>query len=532
MSQIAEIRKNDSLSEQQKQERIALVQKDAQEKMTFYAQENNSIRTNLEQSTYDNMIDLMGNSEINYGDMIQGMNSESQNFIDKFNSNPDSVMNMFNEAIQNMQDKATEYDEKIANVVEAAGLNFGNLKSAIDPVVQNEAAMVTNNDALISSMDSTIAKATVWKTTLGNIESWWKGVYDQTSDALTKAQEYLTFKLTNDLNDIQNNPPEDPPNKGGGEDPLPKNLFKNPGTPGNEGGYSKLPKSSTDDEDISETNDYSKIFGAMKNNFTSWLGRKGISDNFNSLFTQKNPSLTARQSAILLAYLADKSESSKVGKKINGQGRLSASDFKSFFKTNFGITPSDDFVNTYYTNLLSDTNPLLFKTIVDNKQSKAWDSWSHYTSLDGPAACYLTKKDIEKHLSILKFNTGGYTGDWNSSDGKLAVLHEKKLVLNKDDTENMLKTLEFSRTMSELVQNNVLATLNSQKQYLNSIQQQMSNTTKTYQQKILEMATQALEQQVKIEANFPGVTSHEEIEQAFLNLVNLATQKALKYNKN
>jgi hypothetical protein len=38
--------------------------------MTFYAQENNSIRTNLEQSTYDSMVDLMGNSEINYSDMI------------------------------------------------------------------------------------------------------------------------------------------------------------------------------------------------------------------------------------------------------------------------------------------------------------------------------------------------------------------------------------------------------------------------------------------------------------------------------
>ena len=144
-------------------------------------------------------------------------------------------------------------------------------------------------------------------------------------------------------------------------------------------------------------------------------------------------------------------------------------------------------------------------------------------------------KRYEGKYRINSFDTGGYTGDWHSSDGKLAVLHEKELVLNKDDTENMLKMLEFSRTMSELVQNNVLATLSSQKQYLNSIQQQMSNTTKTYQQKILEkqkMATQALEQQVKIEANFPSVTSHKEIEQAFSNLVNLATQKALKYNKN
>jgi hypothetical protein len=62
--------------------------------------------------------------------------------------------------------------------------------------------MVTNNDALISSMDSTITKATEWKTTLENIESWWKGVYDQTSDALTKAQEYLELKLSNDLDNI------------------------------------------------------------------------------------------------------------------------------------------------------------------------------------------------------------------------------------------------------------------------------------------------------------------------------------------
>jgi len=87
---------------------------------------------------------------------------------------------------------------------------------------------------------------------------------------------------------------------------------------------------------------------------------------------------------------------------------------------------------------------------------------------------YLLKNDplykIQKVNRIGEFDTGGYTGDWNTKNGKLAVLHEKELVLNKDDTENMLKILEFSRTMSELVQDNVLATLNSQKQFLNNIQ--------------------------------------------------------------
>jgi hypothetical protein len=32
-----------------------------------------------------------------------------------------------------------------------------------------------------------------------------------------------------------------------------------------------------------------------------------------------------------------------------------------------------------------------------------------------------------------KFDTGGYTGKWGP-EGKLATLHEKELVLNKQDT--------------------------------------------------------------------------------------------------
>jgi len=35
-----------------------------------------------------------------------------------------------------------------------------------------------------------------------------------------------------------------------------------------------------------------------------------------------------------------------------------------------------------------------------------------------------------------------YTGEWGP-EGKLAILHEKELVLNKDDTENFLKALEI-----------------------------------------------------------------------------------------
>ena len=44
---------------------------------------------------------------------------------------------------------------------------------------------------------------------------------------------------------------------------------------------------------------------------------------------------------------------------------------------------------------------------------------------------------------IKQFDTGGYTGGFNN--GKLAVLHEKELVLNQEDTKNLLDTIKLIR---------------------------------------------------------------------------------------
>jgi hypothetical protein len=47
-------------------------------------------------------------------------------------------------------------------------------------------------------------------------------------------------------------------------------------------------------------------------------------------------------------------------------------------------------------------------------------------------------------LNINKFDTGGYTGTFGP-EGRLAMLHEKELVLNKQDTSNMLKMVNIAR---------------------------------------------------------------------------------------
>jgi hypothetical protein len=45
-------------------------------------------------------------------------------------------------------------------------------------------------------------------------------------------------------------------------------------------------------------------------------------------------------------------------------------------------------------------------------------------------------------------NTGGYTGDWGDSSGRIAMLHKKELVLNEDDTTNFLTAINIVRDIA------------------------------------------------------------------------------------
>jgi hypothetical protein len=47
--------------------------------------------------------------------------------------------------------------------------------------------------------------------------------------------------------------------------------------------------------------------------------------------------------------------------------------------------------------------------------------------------------------------TGGYTGDWAGPFGKLAFLHQKELVLNKEDTGNLLAAMEFLNRITSII---------------------------------------------------------------------------------
>lgn len=166
-----------------------------------------------------------------------------------------------------------------------------------------------------------------------------------------------------------------------------------------------------------------------------------------------------------------------------------------------------------------------FAYIIGYRPYKSGDgNWYLLGTAKGKATNAMMKQsDLHKLLGIegaltpardgrLKlFDTGGYTGSWGS-DGRLALLHQKELVLNSSDTENFLSAVSILRDITSQID------LQAASMSYNNILDSTRFTASTQRD--------TLEQNVTIHAEFPNATDHTEIEQAFQNLSNLASQYA------
>lgn len=126
---------------------------------------------------------------------------------------------------------------------------------------------------------------------------------------------------------------------------------------------------------------------------------------------------------------------------------------------------------------------------------------------------WVTKDDIEK---VGGYDTGGYTGDWKDTSGKLAFLHQKEIVLNKYDTTNFLTAIKMVRDMASMLNN-----LNA------NVMDRLAGLSADFTVPVKggSTTTDTLEQNVHIDAHFPNVKDSREIEEAFNNLVNIASQR-------
>ena len=121
-------------------------------------------------------------------------------------------------------------------------------------------------------------------------------------------------------------------------------------------------------------------------------------------------------------------------------------------------------------------------------------------------------------LGFERFDTGGYTGSWydgglDSKDGKLALLHQKELILNATDTENILAAVEAVRAFTDNVKTSLLSNLSTAA---------LSKYTATNSN------PQDVNQNIHITAEFPAANSASEIEEALMSLNDRAIQYAFK----
>ena len=112
-----------------------------------------------------------------------------------------------------------------------------------------------------------------------------------------------------------------------------------------------------------------------------------------------------------------------------------------------------------------------------------------------------------KAKELLGLASGGYTGEWGP-EGRLALLHQKELVLNSQDTENFLAGINILREIAKAI----------------DLQATAMSSPSAFNIPFATSGNGALEQNVHIAASFPAVQDRNEIEFALRNLVNDASQ--------
>lgn len=141
-----------------------------------------------------------------------------------------------------------------------------------------------------------------------------------------------------------------------------------------------------------------------------------------------------------------------------------------------------------------------------------------YTDADGKAQ---DPADLLKSLDT--FDTGGFTGDWGGSDGKLAMLHQKEIILNANDTPNFLKALDTSKEILNQNQqsNNTNSGLNLDDLLKSFSTENVSTTSSSVGSSGTGVKPSIQESRITVDVNIKG----EKVSQ--LNNVTVETLKAL-----
>ena len=475
-SRYKEIVLDTSLTEEERVERLALLRDQYGEYINNKVAENEVIRTNLMTSAFESYTALYENDYQSYQSMINGEMDLIDQLVPQWNSGIQKMADAFagaggfipacQQGFDDITAATQNYEAELDQLQQIAGEDFGRIRQgAINPTTEAFKELIIQNDALIESMKNQLSAIDALKTALQDLRSKYEAVWKAAQDAAQAAHDAIQAENEKAAQEAANNALTKP-------EPVQESTSSLPSTPT---ATASIPATSTGNNIANNiiTSQTPAVTAAPAITTTG----KNIAGNIywlDSLSTWgSKTNETSWLDKLLEIY------GSKAGKKLYDQVKYLIEDQGGRRLANASLDERSEFLLYSYERF---------------KKMKA----SGLTP--GPT-------------TNQSFATGGYTGEWGT-EGKIAVLHQKQLVLNASDTKNMLDSVSIIRD----VVSNLGGSISSKLRSLNG----------GYIMPVQPKPADELQQSVNIQASFPNVNSKREIEEAFSELVNLAAQRAMK----
>lgn len=389
--------------------------------------------------------------------------------VNNWGTNPDSVKNTMLNALTEINNAVNEFVNAVSEGEKATGTSWTNIKEQIEAVTGS----VTELNGTIDDLTSKTEALDKYRERVNLVQNAWDTVKTATMEAAKTLSEYIeklkelrdkTITVTTKYETI-----------GDGKD-------KTKVTPDSTGNTGTIPGNGNDNNDgDGNLGNGTKDTTKQRYHIISYHGVPLY------YFTTANAAEEKMQflKEKLSMKLADFNESDITHKETKLASPPTVTD-PTIYQKNVGGTPGGSTAaSEYYWD-----------------QNKAGQSSS----------------PIQFKAWLASFASGGYTGEWGST-GKFAVLHEKELVLNKEDTSNLLSAVNAVREITSLgdsIMTAVASGLSGMLSRMLGIKPDISGGEQG-------IGTQ-LGNTFNITAEFPNANNVAEIEQAILNLPNLANQ--------
>ncbi len=546
-----------TLTEEEREERKQMLITEYGEIINGLTAENESIRQNLQESTFSELNRLYGQNLDNIHSMSE---SEKDAYVDTFEFIA-GVYNMNSEALAEMtEEEKALYGALFSEVADLYNLNIENLDSMTEEEKNLYGSLFANvaemyNGNVQNLTDMTDAEQALYQGMFDNVSNMYTNNIDMFKNMTEEQKNMILGDMVPTWNSGVQNMVDAFSGEGGFEETVKNSLTElDSATYDYKTSMDELADAAGTNTD-KMTDGYSEVSDAVKelikdnstliNKYSEQISSiKSVVANLEKLTAQYNSVKNAAIAAAEKANALWKTEQQIAAEKAAEEARKKQEAADKAAAAAAAAKPTTTTPSTSGSSSSSsgssggDGVPKVGETVTYTGGTYFYDSEGKAPSGNrgpGKAVKITNIKNGAKYpihvessnsaygwLSkdqIKGFDTGGYTGDWSSKDGKLAFLHEKEIVLNKDDTKNILAAVGVIRSVADIVKALDMSVLERVGSLINTM---AIDNVSTAKEKMV------VEQDVSIEAVFPNVNTTKDIEDAFSNIINYASQKALE----